>query len=341
MSDAKVEVEIILLPEDDAMHPVEEVPNFNESAYYNFFDQGRRAGGWVRIGNRPNEHYAEVTVCFYEPDGQAAFMWKKPEIHDNRAHDAGGLRFEVIEKWQEHRVTYQGRACVLKDPLEMADPATAFGKNPHEKIDLDLRWLGLSPGWGGEPRRRLPDGRVESVAKGDASQQFARGHFEQHGAAKGKLKIGSREYSIDGFGLRDHSWGPRYWQNTGYYRWLTMNFGPDLGLMGLVSERPGGKEGSHGYMYQQGKPNTVIGRVELETDFTGEQKVHDRLRVRLYPEGAETPLEVTGRVLSLVPCRNRRAGWVTRISEGMTEWRTGDRVGYGMSEYLDHLQKGE
>ena len=69
--------------------------------------------------------------------------------------------------------------------------------------------------------------------------------------------------------------------------------------------------------------------------------VHDRLRVRLYPEGATKPLEVTGRVLSLVPCRNRRAGWVTRISEGMTEWRMGDRVGYGMSEYLDHLQKGE
>jgi hypothetical protein len=45
-------------------------------------------------------------------------------------------------------------------------------------------------------------------------------------------------------------------------------------------------------------------------------------------------------VLSMVPCRNRRAGWVTRVAEGMTEWRLGDRVGYGMSEYLDHLQKG-
>ena len=90
-------VEVVLLPEDDAMHAVEEAANFNESAYYNFFDRMTRTGGWVRIGNRPNEGYAEMTVCFYEPDGSAAFMWKKPEIHDNRAHDAGGLRFEVVE----------------------------------------------------------------------------------------------------------------------------------------------------------------------------------------------------------------------------------------------------
>jgi len=333
-------VEIVLLPEDDAMHPVEEVSNFNESAYYNFFDRSRRAGGWVRIGNRPNEGYAEMTVCFYEPDGKASFMWKKPEIYDNRAHDAGGLRFEVVEPWKEHRVTYRGSACTLANPLDMADPSAAFRNNPIEKVDLDIRWLGLSPGWGGEPRRRLPDGSYESAAKGDASTQFARGHFEQHGAAKGKLAIGGREYTIDGFGLRDHSWGPRYWQNTGYYRWLTMNFGEDLGLMGLVSERGGGRESSHGYLYEKGKPNTVIERVELDTDFAGEQQVHDRLHVRLHPAGG-APIEIAGRVLSLVPCRNRRAGWVTRVSEGMTEWKLGDRVGYGMSEYLDHLQKGE
>ena len=334
-------VEMVLLPDDDAMHPVEEASNFNESAYYNFFDRSERVGGWVRIGNRPNEGYAEMTVCFYEPDGSAAFMWKKPAITDNRAHDAGGLRFEVVERWKEHRVTYRGGACVMKDPLAMADPSAAFRQNPHEKIELDLRWLGLSPGWGGEPRRRLADGTYESAAKSAAGAQFARGHFEQHGAAKGTLTIGGREYAIDGFGLRDHSWGPRYWQNTGYYRWLTMNFGDDFGLMGLVSERSGRKESSHGYVYEKGKPNGVIERVELETNFCGQQNVHDGMRVKLYPSGAAKPLEVTGRVLSLVPCRNRRAGWVTRVSEGMTEWRLGDRVGYGMSEYLDHLEKGE
>src|SRR5258706_5556242 len=146
---------------------------------------------------------------------------------------------------------------------------------------------------------------------------------------------------MKGLGLREPSWGQRYWQNTGYYRWLTMSFGDDLGLMGLVSERSGGKESSHGFLYEEGKPNVTIERVELDTDCAGEQNVHERLRVRLHPAGGGAPLEVTGRVLSLVPCRNRRAGWVTRVSEGMTEWRLRDRVGYGMAPDLHYLPKGD
>ena len=46
---------IRLEPEDDYMHPREEASNFNESAYYNFYDRGCGLGGWVRLGNRPNE----------------------------------------------------------------------------------------------------------------------------------------------------------------------------------------------------------------------------------------------------------------------------------------------
>jgi hypothetical protein len=44
----------------------------------------------------------------------------------------------------------------------------------------------------------------------------------------------------------------------------------------------------------------------------------------------------------LIPLRNRRDGLVTRISEGMTEWRLEDgRVGYGLSEYLDQIVDGK
>ena len=35
------------------------------------------------------------------------------------------------------------------------------------------------------------------------------GHFEQAGRATGSLKLGSKEYSIDCYTLRDRSWGPR------------------------------------------------------------------------------------------------------------------------------------
>jgi hypothetical protein len=333
---------VILLDEDDFMHPVEEASNFNESAYYNFFNhEDPTLGGWLRIGNRPNEGYAEVTVVLYEPDGTVGFQFKRPRIDNNKSHQAGGARFEVVEPWREHRATYNGHACVLQDPLELRDPSTAFRENPHEPVEVDIRWRGLSPGWGGERRRRLPDGGWESVGRGDLSAQFARGHFEQLGSVVGTMSVGDRSYAINGYGLRDHSWGPRYWQNTGPYQWLTMNFGDELGMMGYHGDVPGLGERTHGFVWEKGGEIRPIGLVEIETEYKGEDHIHDQIRARLYPVGRDDPYEVTGRVLSVAPCRNRRSGWVTRICEAMTEWKMGDRIGYGVSEYLTHLKTGD
>ena len=50
-----------------------------------------------------------------------------------------------------------------------------------------------------------------------------------------------------------------------------------------------------------------------------------------------TPLLIAVFLWKWIPLRNRREGRITRIAEGMTEWRWGDRVGYGLAEYLDHL----
>ena len=56
--------------------------------------------------------------------------------------------------------------------------------------------------------------------------------------------------------------------------------------------------------------------------------------------------EIEGRVLSLIPLRNRRENpdgemLTTRISEGMTEYTYKGIVGYGMSEYLDQVVDGK
>jgi hypothetical protein len=55
---------------------------------------------------------------------------------------------------------------------------------------------------------------------------------------------------------------------------------------------------------------------------------------------------VTARVMSLIPLRNRRTTpegieLQTRITEGMTEYRCGDLVGYGLSEFLDQIVDGQ
>jgi len=103
----------------------------------------------------------------------------------------------------------------------------------------------------------------------------------------------------------------------------------------ITVQRDGG-EIHAGYVYRRGQPNERIVRTEIETEVQGEQQLHHRVRVRATTASGEV-LDIEGTVLSMIPLRNRRDGKITRIAEGMTEWRWGDRVGYGLAEYLDHL----
>ena len=91
--------------QDDFTHPLGPEENFNESVYFNFFDRTQNAGGFIRMGNRANEGYAEMTVIVFLPDGSVLFNYKKPEISDNDAWDAGGARIEVIEAGEHIRTS--------------------------------------------------------------------------------------------------------------------------------------------------------------------------------------------------------------------------------------------
>jgi hypothetical protein len=335
------ERKVVLLETDDLMHDNSGESNFNESAYYNFYDRNNRVGGFVRMGNRPNEGNAEMTVCVYLPDSSVGFMFKRPEISNNDAHNAGGLKFEVVKPFEHHRVSYQGKLCMLKNPLEMAEPTVAFKNNPYAACELRLDYRGTAPGWGGELREKTASGWESLKPSGDATQQFAKGHLEQLGHATGSIKIDGTAYDFkfDGLGLRDHSWGPRYWQAPKYYRWLTMNFDEGIGGMASITVNRDGSEHPGGFMMRKGQPTLNITKVDLETEFAGEQQLHDRIKVTCATSDGGAPIVISGKVLSMIPLRNRRAGMITRIAEGMTEWRWDDKVGYGLAEYLDHLQE--
>jgi hypothetical protein len=65
----------------------------------------------------------------------------------------------------------------------------------------------------------------------DPEKSFSKAHYEQHTAGKGTIKIDGEEWTVDGLGLRDKSWGPRYWQAIEWYRWLTININNEIGFM--------------------------------------------------------------------------------------------------------------
>ncbi len=330
------DVRLICLDADDLMHENTGESNYNESAYYNFYDPAVRLGGFVRIGNRPNEGYAEMTCCLYLPDGRVGFMFARPRIPDNSKFDAAGMRFVVEQPMRRHTIRYDGNVCMMARPLDLLDPKAAFTQNPHVPARIELAYAAVSPVSGGELREER-DGTWVSTKSERSGQEFAKGHLEQHGHAVGRVVVDGTEWPIDGYGLRDRSWGPRYWQAPDHYRWLTMNFGPDAGIAAARTVQRDGRAVQGGYIYESGAPNRYLGQVEVETDFAGDEKLHATVRARVHPIDGSAAQDITGRVLAMVPLRNRRNGVTTRIAEGLTEWRWGDRVGYGWSEYLDHV----
>jgi len=326
-----------LVPEDDYMHPLEAASNFNESMYFNVFDRASNIGAWFRLANRPNEGKGEMTCCVYLPDGRVGFMFARPERRDNEALDGGGMKFSVVEPHKRLDVSYRGKLCVLANPQEMADPARAFKTNPMAEAEIDLRFEGVSPMFGGEPVNA--DG---SPIEQKADESFARGHTEQHTRARGSIRVGDETFPIDGLGLRDHSWGPRYWQAIYWYRWLPMNFSEDFAMMISITCRPGEAPRAGGMVLRDGE-YVMIRNARIETVYD-EHQCQETLRA--WASTDEREYEVTGRVMSLIPLRNRRhtpdgEELVTRITEGMTEYTCDAQVGYGLSEYLDQIVDGE
>lgn len=326
-----------LNPEDEYMHPPTAAENFNESMYFNIYDPAQRIGGWFRIGNRVNEGYAEMTNCLYLPDGSVAFMFQRPRISSNDAFAAGGMRFDVVEPYRELTVSYRGEVLVLKHPGDMIDPGRAFKTNPKLPCSVDIRYRGVSPMYGGEPVHG--DG---SPWRDNPNTGLYVGHYEQHIAGTGTLRVGDQVWHLDGLGLRDHSWGPRYWQNVHFYRWLPMNFSADFAIMCLNKTLGDGTRLVGGMVLTEGRYDLIRdARIESEWDAN-----YYQTRLRAWAKTDHREYEIEGRVMTLIPLRNRRkladgSELMTRITEGMTEYRCDGKIGYGLSEYLDQIIDGK
>src|SRR3990170_1268521 len=271
---------------DEYTHPLGPEKHFNESMYFNFFDRGQGRGGFLRVGNRANEGYAEVTLCLYLPGGEVMFNYRRPEITGNEA----------------------------------------FAENPHRRVSLELVHEGVGPVFGSAGLQR---------EAADPEREFARAHYEQHMRVRGTLAIDGESVEIDGLGLRDHSWGPRYWQALKYYRWLNCTFGPDFGFM--VSEvcQHESVPIRTGVLLRDGSLER-IGGVEIDTEHAAGTHQHRRLSARLGLEGGGSVL-LEGDVKGYIPLRNRRAGMVTHIGEGVTEYPCQGRTGPGISQDLDQI----
>jgi hypothetical protein len=101
-----------------------------------------------------------------------------------------------------------------------------------------------------------------------------------------------------------------------------------------------GKPRQGGVVFRDGIHDPITA-CEMDTDWD-ENGYQTALRAKVKTRGGKS-YDINGKVISLIPLRNRRTApdgkaLQTRITEGFTEYRCGDLVGYGLSEYLDQIQ---
>jgi len=256
-------------------------------------------------------------------------MFARPDCTTNDAIAAGGAAFEVVEPpFRQVRVTYDGPLCLLTDPTQMSDPATAFASNPVVPARVDVVMDGLTDPFGGEPQ-----GDAEPVLA-----SFARGHYEQHVRGTGSIVVGGETHELAGRGLRDHSWGPRYWQNVAWSRFMPMAFTDDFAMCPVLIGDDAGGQHPGGMVLRRATDGSVgyvpITDVEFESRY---DESHYARGQRMRVTTAEREYVIDGEALSLIPLRNRRGGQTTRITEAMSRFTCDGLDGFGMSEYLDQM----
>lgn len=320
-----------LVAQDEYPHEPTAESHFNESVYCNGFDHHSGVGGWMRLGNRLNEGYAELSVCIYLPDGRVACQFLRPGITTNAAFDAGGLSYAVSRPLQDVEMNYRGQLLLLDDPNVLRDPGRLFDEARRIDGRVRLTQTAASPPHGG-----IPESDVEPMY----GRNFSLGHFNQHTVVNGEIEIGAERWAIEGGGWRDHSWGPRLWQNIYFYRLFLANLGNGRGFMLLKITDAAGRTRRLGVLLVDGRYEEVLD-MDLMTEWTERQ---DPRRVRIGVRTAQRAVVIEGEVLSLAPLRNRRVidgqTVVSRIAEGHTRFTWDGVTGYGMTEYIERIEDG-
>ena len=326
--------DFIIEPQDEYPHyPPPAVKNFNESVYVMAYDQAHRVGGWMRLGNRFNEGHAELAVCLYLPGGKIACQFKRPQISTYKEFSAGGLNYEVLEPYQKMTMRYEGPLVVVDKPEDLRNPELLFKTAPRAHGDVLWEMTGCSPVHGGLPA----NDRVEPYYGRD----FSLGHFNQHMQVRGHIHIDNQKWQVMGGGWRDHSWGPRYWENIYFHRLFEANFDDGRALMLIKITYPNLTSRRLGVLLVDGNYEEVID-MDLMTEWNAHQEP-DRARIVVRTRQRHATIDVV--MQTSASLRNKRklaeSTMMTRVVEASTSYFWNGVKGHGMAEYLDKIEDGQ
>ncbi|MDO8363507.1 MAG: hypothetical protein Q7V88_11470 [Actinomycetota bacterium] len=323
----------LLQPADEGVHEVGPAANWNESRYIDFYDTTSGVGGWLRIGNRPNEGRAEMSVAINLPDGTDAFYFERAPIAANTLR-SGNQEWEVLTPFDETIVRYEGPVLLLEDGWALTDPKVAFKTAPRADCRIELRVKSFG---------------IESVMGQDQDQHHliflpgqADWHYQHLCRCTGTVTIGDRTFEVNGRGGKDHSWGPRNWHAKIYLRWLIGMVDDDFGFMLTRAVGPTKKTRS-GCVWQDGQFH-IVDDFEMRNVYADGPN-YELLRTDVVIHAGDREWRATGTPQHWVPLRHRQPGpdgseATLRIVKSPTSWIIDGHEGAGMCEYHDLMVAG-
>ena len=133
-------------PSDDYTHEPGSRENFNESVHFNFCERGSGIGGFVRMGNRPNQGHAEYSVVIYLEGGAVLYLHDQAPITDNARFAAGGMQIDVIQPTERLRTHFKGAVPEIADPRKLVQAPETLRDAPRRELDRPpVNWRKMSP----------------------------------------------------------------------------------------------------------------------------------------------------------------------------------------------------
>jgi hypothetical protein len=330
-----------------AKPPTTDQPLYNDSHYFNFFDQDHGVGAFTRIGKLANRNASIGLFFIYTREGQALFFAQSEHIPRGLTEiRSGSLRYEILKPLKELRIVNRAKFLRLDHPREWIDPVGLCRRvkdNDFVDVDVDITFSG----WGHvhNAKKLYARGLARRMVEKDfglkdllETRKYAAEHYEQAGSYRGAIRIGDRTIELtNATGHRDHSWGYRDITAARSWTWLTVQFGEGMAV-NVACFQAGKLDIVNGYIFRNGR-NRALRRIELDTEFEEDGLTQKSLRFSVEDTGGFR-MDVQGRVINPIPIvvvddeRTR-----TIAFEAMTEYAWKGRAAYGISEYVHRIDK--
>ncbi|HEX3737507.1 MAG TPA: hypothetical protein VHV53_08175 [Solirubrobacterales bacterium] len=301
---------------DEILHDPGTHELYNESVYFNFMTglESGPLGGVLRIGLRPGEGYAELSLNLPQDDGTIIFLYERnPLDYDgfevgSPSWRSGGMTAAAIVPTRRWRLRFEGDGGrAIRDPAGFGrDPGKTLRAGQRLPCALDLEFVGSHPIYAlSESGDLVPDKKVD----------YAKNHYEQVCTASGTIEIGASSWRIEAQpGFRDHSWGPRDWQSTPWTTFVTAAL-DDGEYLVAVSQRLDGTDYVRGVSWSRDGMAEIV-RYDVISDYAGAPELTEPLKM-VFAAGDRGEIELDAKIDAYLPLRHRKGNQTIRTAQAL------------------------